>query len=292
MWDGTMDHDEPVDDVDAFYPGEAHRSIPKEPIPRLGPDDILELRETMFRMNPHYHPAETLINEEKLERAVRDRLNRLRKANKFNGVISFGPVETVPAVLNIGNVKIPTLICVTGHSGAGGNIKVNGIYERYPDNYHGRPVFQKYLERDNWVAQPQEVEFRNGGRAYASAHPGGGRTFPVVYDEPATKLAMKHTMVSCKILPAKKKPGPGHFRFVDKIESWFLFFDSLLGAWCIGDKPGSSAVFARCFGVDIAIPDNLGPNTWQVFDCGHRVWYMHSQLRTLKGGVVSSAICA
>jgi len=295
-WDPNQDDDDDdqEDYVDAFRPGELGRAAyNKDPIERLGPEDIKELEETMHRMNPKYKKAETAILEEKMERAVSEQLKRLRKSNCFNARIAFGPAgRQIP--LNLGNVKIPTLICVTGHHGMGGNAGINGVYERYPDDYHGRVVYQKYLERDEWLQEPQAIEFRNGAQAWAIQDlddESGGRTFPTIHDTPRTKLAMKHTMVSAKVLPLHPDPDAvGHFRWVDKTESWFLFWDDLIGAWCIGPKPGSGYVFARCFGVDEALPDNLGPDRWQVFDVGHRKWYTHKNLRTYKGGTVSSAL--
>jgi hypothetical protein len=265
-----------------------------EPIERLGPLDLQALEETMWKMQPKYKKAENMILEEEMERAVDARLKRLKRANTTNAVLAFGaPKQQAPA--NLGNIKVPTLIYVTGHHGLGGNVGVNGVYERYPDNYHGRPVYQKYLDRDAWTLEPQEVEFTGGERAYAMQDlddEEGGRTFPSLHDTPRTKLAMKHTMVASKVLACQKEHGAvGDFRFVDKAESWFIFFDDYQGAWCIGPQPGSNAVFARCFGVDEALPDNLGPEAWQVFDVGNRIWHTHKNLRTIKGGRVSSAIC-
>merc|ERR1711988_677584 len=115
-----------------------------------------------------------------------------------------------------------------------------------------------------------------------------GRTFPTHFDDQNTHTALKHTMVSAKVLPCEREPGAvGDFRFVHKSECWFIFFDNYLGAWCIGPRPGSSAVFARCFGVAEVLPDALGPERWQVFDIGHRKWHVSKNLRTTKGGKVS-----
>jgi len=145
------------------------------------------------------------------------------------------------------------------------------------------------------VNELQQVELCNGARGFVCQDlddDDNWRTFPTVHDSPRSKLAMKQSMVSVKVLKTKALPGAvGHFEYVHKTESWFIFFDDLLGAWCIGPKPGSNEVFARCYGVDQAIPDNLGPARWQVFDIGHRTWYTHKHLRTMKGGAVSSAVC-
>jgi hypothetical protein len=284
-YDPDADDEDP--NRDSFYVGDDYRdpNAWKEPLPRLGPEDLNELDEAVRRMNPKYRKAEEMILEEKLETAVNDRLARLRKANHLNAILSFGRVEQIPPV---GTQKIPSLICVHGHSGAGGNIGVNGIYERYPDNYCKRPVWQKYMERDNWVSEPQEIEFLCGTRAPALGDLDdveGDRRFPDVFDSPRTKEGLRRMMLSSKVLPARKQPGAvGNFRRVAKAESWFIFFDDCTGAWCIGPKPGLGAVFARCFGVDVAVPDNLGPDAWQVFDVGHRSWYTHRNLHTMKGG--------
>merc|ERR1719453_2842343 len=136
-------------------------------------------------MNPKYKKAESEILEEKLERAVNERLARLRKANKCNALIAFGASgRQVP--LNLGNIKVPTLIEVTGHCGSGGNMGVNGIYERYPDNCCGRPVYQKYLQRDNFIQEPQKVEFASGAQSWSIQDLDdeyGGRTFPTHWDK-------------------------------------------------------------------------------------------------------------
>jgi len=339
--------DEAYMDLPAFRAGgEKHPNFIREPIERLGPEDLKILAETVIKMAPKYKKCESKILDEKLENAVIERLKRLKPATHINGLVAFGAIGVTPQ--SLGNIKVPTLITVFGHNGIGGNIGVNGVYERYPDNYHGRAVYQKYLERDEWVHEPQQAELKNGQRVWAnvdldesdvfqkgdqvsvSGREGeiaygplpagnplgegtykivyrdgttdfltstwikmaGARTFPTVHDPPDVKKAMRKEMKNVRVYPAKKAPGSvGHFRFVDKCESWFIFFDNLLGAWCIGPKPGFGSVFARCYGVDEAIPDGLGPERWQVFDVGQRIWHTHKHLQTLKGGVVSSAIC-
>lgn len=289
-WHGDDDEEEDYyeEDVDAFRPGDRHGAYDLEAIPRLSPDEIQELKDTMERMQPKYVAAESQILDAKLEHAVNDRLKRLRKANRFNGVIAFGAPRHI--ALNKGNVKVPTLISVIGHKGMGGNIGINGVYERYPDDHHGRPVYQKYLERQEWKNELQQVELHNGARGFVSQDledDDNWRTFPTVFDSPRSKQALKQSMVAVKVLAARPLPGAvGHFEYVHKTESWFIFFDDLLGAWCIGPKPGNKDVFARCYGVDEALPDNLGPNRWQVYDVGHRMWYTHKNLRTTKGGAV------
>lgn len=318
-WDPDQEEEE-EEELDAFRPGGTLATKrgwdeEAETIERLGPQDIRELEETMWRMQPNYNKAENMILEEKLERAVTERLNRLRKATKLNAILAFGAPMYKEGLLNdpqrgkmaphlkptatisqqqLGNVKVPTLIYVTGHHGAGGNVGINGVYERYPENYHGRPVYQKYLDRHEWIDEPQEVVFAKGQRAICLQDlddEDGGRTFPTHFDEPATHIGMKHTMVTAKVMPCERAPGAvGDFRYVDKAECWFIFFDDYTGCWCIGPRPGSNAVFARCFGVDEILPDELGPNRWQVFDVGHRTWYTHKNLRTMKGGKVSSAL--
>lgn len=292
-WDGEEEEDEyeEEEELDAFRPGEYTELNDLEPITRLGPEDINELEETMHRMNPKYVKAESMVYDGKMELAVNERLARLRRANKFNALIAFGAPMQIP--LNPGNVKIPTLISVAGHHGLGGNVGINGVYERYPDNHHGRPVYQKYLEREQWLNELHQVELCNGARGFVSQDledDENWRTFPTVHDSPRSKHAMTQSMVSVKVLGSRHLPGAvGHFEYVHKTESWFIFFDDLLGAWCIGPKPGNCEVFARCYGVDEAIPDNLGPDRWQVFDVGHRIWYTHKNLRTMKGGLVSAA---
>jgi len=292
-WDrDEEDEYEEEEELDAFRPGEYNELDDLEPITRLGPEDLQELEDTMHRMNPKYVKAESMVYDGKIEIAVNERLSRLRRANKFNALIAFGAPMTIP--INPGNVKIPTLISVAGHHGLGGNVGINGIYERYPDNHYGRPVYQKYLEREEWLNELQQVELCNGARGFVSQDledDENWRTFPTVHDSPRSKLAMMQSMVSVKVLGARHLPGAvGHFEYVHKTESWFIFFDDLLGAWCIGPKPGNCEVFARCYGVDEAIPDNLGPERWQVFDVGHRTWYTHKNLRTMKGGLVSSSM--
>lgn len=296
-WDPDVDDGDEDDyyeeDVDfTFRPGQpVHPFEEREPIERLGPEDLRELQETLAKMQPKYKKAEDQIPDGEIEQMVKNRMARLRKANKFNAVIAFGESRQIP--ITQGRIRIPTLITVTGHNGAGGNLGINGVYERFPDNHHGRPVYQKYLDRHEYINEPQVVQFSNGAKAWVShdlddEH--NGRTFPTIHDSPRTALAMKHTMVAVKVLPPRKDPhAVGDFTLVHKSEAWFIYFDDLMAAWCIGPKPGSNSVFARCYGVDESIPDGLGPDRWEVFDVGMRTWSTHRTLRTLKGGTVSSA---
>jgi hypothetical protein len=257
-----------------------HPFMIKQPIERLGPEDLRILNEIVASKHPSYKDTTKLIPEEELVTAVRNRINRLKKARHLNADLAFGATEFT--AMDFGNITVPNLICVSGHDGAGGNLDINGIYERYPDNHHGRPVYQKYLERDIWEPQPQQVEFWNNTRASLTSET---RTFPAIQDTPRTKKAMHDTMMSVTVLPAKKAiDAVGDFRKVHKQESWFLYFDDHFVAWCIGPRPGSGGVLARCKGVDEAIPDCLGPDRWEVFDVGHRIWVPRKNIRTKKGG--------
>lgn len=253
----------------------------QQAIERVGSEDIAQLNE-MVAKNENIKDTRTMIPQEKLERAVQERLKRLKPALHLNGLLAFGQCEYVTA--NIGNITVPDIINVAGHNGAGGNIDVNGIYKRYPDNYDGRAVYQKVLERDEWEPQEQLIETFSGQLMPATLE-SGGRTFPTIHDSPRTKKMLKESMRCDKVLPAQRARGClGDFRPVHRKECWFLFFDNLSGAWCIGPKPGSNLAFARCRGVEEAVPDNLGPEGWEIFDVGRRMWVKCDRLHTRKGG--------
>jgi hypothetical protein len=281
----------------------------QESIERLGPEDLALLEETMRAKNAKIKDVSKMIPQEKLEIMVRTRLERLRKATHLNGLISYGTCQFESA--NLGNITVPNLIIVAGHNGFGGNLDVNGVYKRYPDNFDGRPVYQKVLERDEWEPEEQMVETPDGQRLPATLEAAfpeivGGRTFPTIHDSPRTRDKLRKAGRSVTVLPAKRAVGAyGDFRPVHQKESWFLFFDNLASAWCIGPKPFTRSAnldyagyptntrrndknvctaFARCRSVEDAVPDNLGPEMWEMYDVGRRMWIKCDRLRTRKGG--------
>merc|ERR1712187_455286 len=93
---------------------------------------------------------------------------------KFNGTFctdfrgrTFDPLGCGPQV-------IPQMIVVTGHQGFGGNLGVNGIYERYPDDFQGHPVYMKKMEKR---AEEDEASLPKAGRkpSRKTSRPGDSR---------------------------------------------------------------------------------------------------------------------
>jgi len=270
------------DKLDYSLQQKINRMHKAQPIERLGPEDFAILNEAMTARHPNLKGTKKIHPEEKLARAVEERLKKFKKSTHLNGLIAFGKCEYATA--NIGNITVPDIINVSGHNGFGGNIGVNGVYKRYPDNYHGRAVYQKVLEREEWESEEQLVQTTTGQLIPATLE-SGGRTFPTIHDSAEARDVLRKTMRYDKVLPAKRAHGcTGDFRVVHKKECWFLFFDNKSGAWCIGPKPGSDLAFARCRGVEEAVPDNLGPEAWEIFDVGRRMWIKCDRLRTRKGG--------
>ncbi|CAJ1411573.1 unnamed protein product [Effrenium voratum] len=224
------------------------------------------------------------------ELRFRKELVKGRPLIKFNAVLQFGEgarsargcgVEGAGALWSCpGRLRprhVPEFIIVTGHTQRQrGNMGVNGFYQRFNQDFHGRPVYQKIMERrqvqkslvteEGDLLPSPEDNFIRAWKPRSEEALVLSRRFQTVGEVPAEDG--EDVVVFPKLLPSR--------------EIWFLFFDDRRGAWCIGPAIGATEVYAKCFTVEEAIPCNLGE--WQMWDIGKKEWYTNKGLRLIKVG--------
>jgi len=153
------------------------------------------------------------------------------------------------------------MVIVTGHHGPGGNLGVNGIYERYPQDCEGRPVYFKSLEKrgaedtDPELPLPMTDEDRLEKMRKQKA-----------VDIPRQSLATRPT----KLFVAAGK--------------YFLY--SRRGMWYIGPIVGSMEAFARCPSCDEAAPSDL--TGWEVWDAGKHAYRPSHRMTCTKCGTAQA----
>mmetsp|Transcript_11860 Transcript_11860/g.27006 ORF Transcript_11860/g.27006 Transcript_11860/m.27006 type:complete len:438 (+) Transcript_11860:53-1366(+) len=282
----------------------------------LTEDDFEALEAALGRLQPKCRPPAELIVDTNLRSQVKARLN---PARHFNATLAFGatgPRSEFSVSFTEPKAKAaPRVILVSGHSGLGGNIALNGVYERYPSDYHGRAVYQKVMEKrveQDPMATPEEIsseldedELRIPAWRRVKRTP--LEKFVDRRQEQMLRsqagLAMTRAAMQGKEMDARttciisragyqtmQLPKPTGATqqgdaslVVDTLANrWFLFFDRLHGWWCIGAKPGAAQVIARCGGATELCPHGL--KNWEVWDVGLCQWRRHARLRTIKGG--------
>mmetsp|Transcript_67847 Transcript_67847/g.126759 ORF Transcript_67847/g.126759 Transcript_67847/m.126759 type:complete len:429 (-) Transcript_67847:93-1379(-) len=280
----------------------------------LTEDDFEAMEAALQRLQPKCRPPADMIVDTDLKSRVKAQLN---PARHFNATLAFGATgprsEFSVSFTEPKSKAAPRVILVSGHSGAGGNIALNGVYERYPSDYHGRPVYQKVMEKRVELdpmatpedSEPDEEELRIP--AWRRVHRTPLEKFVERRQEQMRRgqagLAMTRAAMQGKELDAQAtcllsragyqtmhlpKPAGATQQgdaslVVDSLSNqWFLFFDRLHGWWCIGAKPGATQVVARCGGATELAPHGL--KNWEVWDVGMCHWRRHGRLRTIKGG--------
>eukprot|EP00747_Dinoflagellata_sp_TGD_P164545 gnl/TRDRNA2_/TRDRNA2_184620_c0_seq1.p1 gnl/TRDRNA2_/TRDRNA2_184620_c0~~gnl/TRDRNA2_/TRDRNA2_184620_c0_seq1.p1 ORF type:complete len:334 (+),score=60.72 gnl/TRDRNA2_/TRDRNA2_184620_c0_seq1:64-1065(+) len=200
----------------------------------------------------------------------------LRPSRKFNALFVMGDrgqtlrregAKYVPRI-------IPRVIVMTGHQGFGGNMRVNGIYERVDGDFHGRPVYRKTLE------VVKEADWGDTGTSWADTLSEDAWNEPEEVWDPWMPRGPDQTRVT--ISRPRKSTTPAK---VDRVmDPWFLYFDDIQGRWCVGPEPGGDLIYARHSGVDVTeeLPDGL--KCWEVWDVGRKVWHEYKGLQTCRGG--------
>jgi len=180
---------------------------------------------------------------------------------------------------------VPRLVVVTGHAGAGGNAGLNGIYERYPDDYKGRPVYQKMLEKRAADRRATASPFRTRmtrSRSTPSASSAGGAGSGSQRSWSPSSPRSRIRLDATERWESFRAPAPtlGPVEMRPPVDGWFLFFHR--GCWQIGPAVGSREVYARC-----PVAAQLAPSIladWEVWDVGRKCFYKHKHLRAFKGG--------
>lgn len=80
-------------------------------------------------------------------------------------------------------------------------------------------------------------------------------------------------------------PPPSWGREVmERANPRYLFFNRGTGCWIISPKVGCSEAFARVRAVEDMVPSGLAAERWDMWDIGHRRWYVHKGINVSKGG--------
>mmetsp|Transcript_105942 Transcript_105942/g.299509 ORF Transcript_105942/g.299509 Transcript_105942/m.299509 type:complete len:402 (+) Transcript_105942:51-1256(+) len=245
----------------------------------LDDEDFEEFDELVRGMHKGFRPPAELVTDYSLHAAVRQKLTvrgfdpgqqrasttALVSSKHYNSDLLATNQLRPGERERPGGVPAPRLVVVTGHDGPGGNIGINGIYERHPDDFGGRPVYQKELEK-RAVLDP-----------FATLAPRQRRKRREVHS-PRTRLLLDRSQ-RLQELPAPP-PEAGPFEICSARGAWFLFFDR--GYWTIGPQVGCTEAHARCPGAEQVVPSSLA--NWEVWDVGKKCFYKHKKLRAFKGG--------
>jgi len=261
----------------------------------LLPADFTTLDQTLRQLQPRYKPAAELVPDLDMLVAVRLHMTARHAAARpaeaalctskhFNSQLFFG--ENTRPWDREAPLKVPRIVVVTGHAGAGGNAGLNGIYERYPDDFKGRPVYQKKLEKRAADRRTAASCLRSTGRMTRSrstpsaSSTGAGSVTKRSWSPSSPRARIKLDAAErWEIFPAPA-PTCGPMEIRPPVDGWFLFFDR--GCWRIGPAVGSREVYARCPAAEQLAPSTLAD--WEVWDVGRRCFYRHKRLRALKGG--------
>jgi len=251
----------------------------------LDDDEIEALELCVKKLNPNYVPAAEVEFEADIIAEVKRRRNPLLK---FNAILSFG--EGARAARGLGvegsgywasmpgkqRVRhIPRMVVVTGHTLQRlGNMGINGIYERYPEDYHGRPVYQKFMERRN--VHPFQID-----EAGDYIHDPEDDERRVWKPRTLESQVLSRRYQKGEKLPVYEQPPPFPNLMWTK-DAWFFFFDDHRGAWCIGPAVGATEVFAKCFALEQAVPHHL--KGWEIWDAGVREWFSSEAMQAVKAG--------
>lgn len=247
----------------------------------LTPEDWVAFEQLVTKLNPKIQDPYRI----RLETVTADSVRRaqampkhLRTAEQEAGITAraargCGPQDAgnlgqsyANSVAGLGRFQeVPKLMVVVGHPG-NCNVVVNGIYERLRDDFHGRPVWCKILEKTVWKEKPT----------------------------PAWVLRLPTTQKERDRLPflVPDEPQPPTdsnglaLEPPDKESNVFIFFDDRKGCWCIGPKVGVGEIYARCPGVEEVIPNRL--NGWQLWDLKRNEWYDHEAFLVTKSGKLAT----
>lgn len=253
----------------------------------LSDEEIEELNQLVRELQPKLQAPESIHAQ---DLRIRREMVKRRPLIKFNAVLFFGEGARSARGCGIDGAgalwscpgkprprHIPQFIIVTGHKQRSrGNMGINGFYQRFDQDFHGRPVYQKIMERrqvrNHQVTETGELELTAEDKFIRVWKPRSqealvlSRRFQTVSEVPTEDA--EDVMVYPKLLASK--------------ENWFLFFDDRRGAWCIGPAIGAIEIYAKCFTVEEAIPCNLGE--WQMWDIGRKEWYTNKGIRLIKVG--------
>lgn len=270
----------------------------EEDLQELTQDDYAQLDNLLKKKHRQKYdlPGRDLRADKSLDDKVRERMNPLLFLNAQ--LIQTERIRDFRYERSRDPQVMPHHYVVTGHSYAGGNVGINGIYERYPSDYEGKPVYCKTLEKR---AAPV------GGSGSPAPLPRlthplmVGERFELARSQTAFKAAVfcecgnrfTADVVSCRrcgeprlgaqvAKPQRVKSEAALIAFTGNV--YFMYFRSNLSAWCIGPEVGNHACFARHASAEEAIPFMM--SAWEVWDCGQHCWRESRGMRVYKCGTV------
>jgi len=246
--EGVVLDEPPVPDMHEPEEGELFEALSD-----AGSVDLMDL---VHEVHPQIlqMPREQLV----MERAIKSKLHPMRK---FNMALMRGPERVVKP--NHGPRPIPRLLVVAGHTSSKrvpvGNRNINGIYEKMPGLFNGRPWYRKTVQR-----MPDEVTDPAMGPVSRKLPRVPGYTNPLGinagdFEEPSI----------AQVGPAKDQMPKS------------LYFDDRHGQWKIGTNPKDPKCFARCSDPGAIVPHRL--RNWQVWEPGGD-WYFHPSMYCERGG--------
>lgn len=263
-------------------------------IPRFEPEPAVELIDKEYALMElekldqtlkRVHPKLQFVQEQNPETDFQATIQSLiPKTLRLNGQLS--SVRPMPVYPGDGvSAAVPRLVVVTGHKGVGGNVGLNGVYERHPDNFCSRPVYQKFLEKRRGAersASPGETPGSQTSPGSPTSPKGLElRDLPPLTVGRAGGISFDQTAEYIKAPKAKSKSA-SLARVCATQEVWFLYFMDTQGRWCIGPFVGSQEAYARCPGSGETVPDGLVG--WEVWDMGLKYWRRQNRMQAVKGG--------
>jgi hypothetical protein len=260
--------------IPRFEPEPAVEKIDKE-YARM---ELEKLDQTLKRVYPKLQFAQEKTPELELKETIQ---SMMPKTLRLNGQLS--SMRPMPVHPGDGvRAVVPRLVVVTGHKGVGGNVGLNGVYERHTDNFCSRPVYQKFLEkhRDNSLAEPP-----GSPKSQASSPKGNGQQRLDLRDLPPLTIGRAGGIVynqTAAYMKAPKAKANSSSAIGTAQEVWFLYFMDAQGRWCIGPFVGSPEAYARCPGSGETVPDGLVG--WEVWDMGLKYWRRQNRMQAVKGG--------
>jgi len=139
----------------------------------LSDGEIEELNQLVRELQPKLQAPEEIHAQ---DLRIRREMVKRRPLIKFNAVLFFGEGARSARGCGIDGAgalwscpgkprprHIPQFIIVTGHKQRNrGNMGINGFYQRFDEDFHGRPVYQKIMERrqvrNHQVTETGELE--------------------------------------------------------------------------------------------------------------------------------------
>eukprot|EP00439_Symbiodinium_sp_Y106_P075043 s333_g14.t1 len=253
----------------------------------LDDSEVEALNRLVYELQPKLAPPEEMSTQD--ARLRRD-LVRRKPLLKYNAVLFFGESARSARGCSVAGAgalwscpgkprprHVPDLIIVTGHRlKHRGNMGINGLYQRYHQDFHGRPVYQKVLER----RKVHKELVTEDGELLPSPEDQIIRQWKPRTDE---ALVLARRFQSIGQVPDQEDEDVVLFpKLLPSKELWFLFFDDRRGAWCIGPAIGATEIYAKCFTVEESVPCNLGE--WEFWDTGLKQWYTHKAVKLIKVG--------